>query len=68
MGSTQDHTATCGRLSWVLIPGPFCRWWWKCLRDLGSVHAGGKPGQRDALVKKGYYEQRKNFSAALALA
>ena len=25
MGSTQDHTATCGRLSWVLIPGLFSR-------------------------------------------
>jgi len=22
MGLTQDHTATCCRLSWVLIPGP----------------------------------------------
>ncbi len=21
----------------VLIPGHFCRWWWKCLSDLGSV-------------------------------
>jgi len=24
-GSTQDHTATCCRLSWVLIPGPLMR-------------------------------------------
>jgi hypothetical protein len=35
---------------------------------LGSVHAGGKPGQRDALVQERNYEQRKNFSAALAMA
>jgi len=39
--------------------------------DLGSVNAPPPLDHRDSGVgwsKKGYYEQRKNFSAALALA
>jgi len=46
MGSIQDHTATCCRLSWMLIPGPIvsrlqvqCDEHWRQL-DLGSVACG----------------------------